>query len=656
MADFWNIGNTTVRNPERIIGALRVFQKYYDGEKSFSSNQKQQGAFFEKLLNHNTDGNLISKNDKTQIPIYTKQEKPTSMDDTEYNQKNGRMYLSAMDEIGFTNAYETLAIVTSSGKVYLKYPELESDIWLRQLLKYQIPNHQKTINEVNLRPGFVLLKLMLELDGLTKFELGLANLIKNENLIKITETIKNYRESYLKAKKENEITNLQCKFMTKQILEYFSNEYESRKKKLQEIIQSVKTNSLSRDKNIETELTEIFALGKGGNTPKAKDSKKQILNLIKNGDFVLENHEMVLENYFLAVKSTTIWSDYVDLNRRYLMMCRMVHWYQKDQEPRKLVVLDEYKELVKSAISSLGPIHKVNTTTEKDAYKKYLNDVNHPKLNFDDESVLTLKIAGLIKKLHEINKDVKIIRQKAEFISDDRLRYNRLFHRLQLEKENYFAKTLDTDKIKKEFEELTKKPKAITPTKLESLIWQAILSIGGYRNHPSMSRNFHVDSNYESIFTAAGDRPDMQFDYGDVDEIIEVTKNEGISQWKAEREPVPRHVATHKFFCKKESRGLFIAPTIDKSTQDQFYLNSSKKLFEIVKEESIEVNIVTLSFQQFFDVYVYCKDSKSSEKLWLKTLNELHSLIDNTKNQMDWAEKIDQYVRNLSKCQTKISE
>lgn len=649
MADFWNIGNTTVRNPERIIGALRIFQKYYDGEKSFSANQKQQGEFFEKLLNHNTDGNLISKNDKIQIPIYTKQEKTTSMDDDEYNQKNGRMYLSAMDEIGFTNAYESPAIVTSSGKVYLKYPELESDIWLRQLLKYQIPNHQKTINEANLRPGFVLLKLILELDGLTKFELGLANLIKSENLVEITETIQNYRKLYVKAKKENKITNLECKFMTKQILEYFSNEYESKKKKLQEIIQSVKTKHLSGDENIETKLTEIFALGKGGNTPKAKDSKKQILNLINGGDFMLENHETVLKNYFLAVKSATIWSDYVDLNRRYLMMCRMVHWYQKDQEPTKLVVLDEYKELVKSAIYSLGPMPKVSTTEEKDTYKKYLNDVNHPKLNFDDKSIITLKIGELIQKLQEISKDVTIIKQKAEFISDDRLIYNRLFQRLQLEKESYFAKTLDKNKIKKELEELTKKPKAITPTKLESLIWQAILSLGGYRNHPSWSRNFHVDSNYESIFTAAGDRPDMKFNYGIIHEIVEVTKNEGISQWKAEKEPVPRHIATHKFFNKKESRGLFIAPTIDKSTQDQFYLNSSKKLSEIVKEESVEVNIVTLSFQQFYDVYIYCIESKFSEKSWLKILNELHSLIDDAKNQMNWAEKIDCYVRNLSK-------
>lgn len=649
MADFWNIGNTTVRNPERIIGALRIFQKYYDGEKSFSANQKQQGEFFEKLLNHNTDGNLISKNDKIQIPIYTKQEKTTSMDDDEYNQKNGRMYLSAMDEIGFTNAYESPAIVTSSGKVYLKYPELESDIWLRQLLKYQIPNHQKTINEANLRPGFVLLKLILELDGLTKFELGLANLIKSENLVEITETIQNYRKLYVKAKKENKITNLECKFMTKQILEYFSNEYESKKKKLQEIIQSVKTKHLSGDENIEAKLTEIFALGKGGNTPKAKDSKKQILNLINGGDFMLENHETVLKNYFLAVKSATIWSDYVDLNRRYLMMCRMVHWYQKDQEPTKLVVLDEYKELVKSAIYSLGPMPKVSTTEEKDTYKKYLNDVNHPKLNFDDKSIITLKIGELIQKLQEISKDVTIIKQKAEFISDDRLIYNRLFQRLQLEKESYFAKTLDKNKIKKELEELTKKPKAITPTKLESLIWQAILSLGGYRNHPSWSRNFHVDSNYESIFTAAGDRPDMKFNYGIIHEIVEVTKNEGISQWKAEKEPVPRHIATHKFFNKKESRGLFIAPTIDKSTQDQFYLNSSKKLSEIVKEESVEVNIVTLSFQQFYDVYIYCIESKFSEKSWLKILNELHSLIDDAKNQMNWAEKIDCYVRNLSK-------
>ena len=56
IAKVWTLGNTTVRNPERLLGALRVFQKYFDGEKSFSSNIDLQGNFFEKILSHTESG------------------------------------------------------------------------------------------------------------------------------------------------------------------------------------------------------------------------------------------------------------------------------------------------------------------------------------------------------------------------------------------------------------------------------------------------------------------------------------------------------------------------------------------------------------------------------------------------------------------------
>lgn len=77
--------------------------------------------------------------------------------------------------------------------------------------------------------------------------------------------------------------------------------------------------------------------------------------------------------------------------------------------------------------------------------------------------------------------------------------------------------------------------------------------------------------------------PDMKFDYGSFDEIVEVTKSQGKTQWKMEHEPVPRHVATHKFFNQKETSCIFIAPTINEETLERFYLTSNKSLPVIVK-------------------------------------------------------------------------
>ena len=257
MPDFWNLGNTTVRNPERIPGALRIFAKYYDGEKSFERNEKQQGEFFEKLLNHKNDGTHLNKSDPTEIPIYNSLKKILSINQVTYNQKNGRMYLSVMNDFGLIKAYDSNASVTIPGKAYLAHPELQGDIWLRQLLKFQIPNHEKKIKDLCIRPAYVILKLMLELEGLTKFELGLANLIKNEDLSKIKKTILEYRETRPHAEKTNKIKQLKSSFMSKQISEYFSNEINERKKILEDIIKNVKNGKLKKTVEITTKLNEV---------------------------------------------------------------------------------------------------------------------------------------------------------------------------------------------------------------------------------------------------------------------------------------------------------------------------------------------------------------------------------------------------------------
>jgi len=648
VASFWNIGNTTVRNPERIPGALRVFEKFYDGKKSFKKNEKQQGEFFEKLLTHKNDGTLLNKSDPTEIPIYNLLEKELSMDKDSYNQKNGRMYLSVMNDFGIINAYDSQAFVTTPGKAYLAHPELQGDIWLRQLLKFQIPNHEKKIKNICIRPAYVILKLMIELDGLTKFELGLVNLTKSEDLTKIKTTILEYRKKRPQAEKTNTIRQLQDEFALKQIIDYFSDEFNERKSKLENIVNDVKNGNLKIFSEIDKQLNLVVGLGKGSNTLRAIQAQKDIKNLLKKKDFELKKFIHILQIYFLLVKRATIWKDYVDLNTRYLKMCGMLGWLNKEQKGEsRFIVLEEYKELVKSAVNSLKPKPLIGDDKSKKNYKKYFHNVNQPVLEIDDEDKLDDQITKLKQKLFKLNPDFSIDNSKSNFVSPKRLIYNKLFQQLEKEKEIDFIKRLDHKKIETELTDLSKNYKKITPTHLESLIWKSILSLGGNRIHPSESRNFHVDSEYESIFTAAGDMPDMQFDYDSFDEIVEVTKSEGKTQWKMEQEPVPRHVTTHKFYNKKETSCLFIAPSINEETQERFFQNSKENLKEIVKEIEISVNIIPLSFAQFQKIYSHCISTGNATKTWLQILDELHSLISKSKDRQQWNDNIDKYVRDL---------
>ena len=66
--NLWCLGNTTIRNPERLSGALEVFKLKFHGKKSFTRGSDKQQPKFEKELGYHTpNGKLITKGN--QIPI-----------------------------------------------------------------------------------------------------------------------------------------------------------------------------------------------------------------------------------------------------------------------------------------------------------------------------------------------------------------------------------------------------------------------------------------------------------------------------------------------------------------------------------------------------------------------------------------------------------
>ena len=127
------------------------------------------------------------------------------------------------------------------------------------------------------------------------------------------------------------------------------------------------------------------------------------------------------------------------------------------------------------------------------------------------------------KELEKIGKPIPRL-EKYTDVNQNRLRYNLLRKELEKEKEENFIQNLSKSKIIKEIEKMIKKPKDINPITLESVIWKAIASLGGYQKHISETHSFGLDSNFTQIFTAGGGVPDMQFHYNKFDEIVEVTK------------------------------------------------------------------------------------------------------------------------------------
>ena len=156
-ASVWTLGNTTVRNPDRILGALIIFSKYYSCGKTFSSNHTQQGYFFEKLLTHNENGIELTSSSHD-LPFYSyENDGETEMKSDEYKQKNGRLWLSVLESFGFIIAYgDSTTSVSDVGNSFIEFPKLATDIWLRQLLKFQYPNLRSEINGGGSFPFFLI--------------------------------------------------------------------------------------------------------------------------------------------------------------------------------------------------------------------------------------------------------------------------------------------------------------------------------------------------------------------------------------------------------------------------------------------------------------------------------------------------------------------
>jgi hypothetical protein len=151
----WNIGNTTVRNPYRLREALQLFRAKMNG-RSFRREEQQE------YLNELVRAELVDS------------ERAKEGDD------GGRKFASAFKQLGFVTDWSRgkLWEITPVGTLLIEHPDLEENIFLRQLLKYQIPSPLEPVSGFQLRPFRLLLRFLKraydeQLIGLTKFEIGL---------------------------------------------------------------------------------------------------------------------------------------------------------------------------------------------------------------------------------------------------------------------------------------------------------------------------------------------------------------------------------------------------------------------------------------------------------------------------------------------------
>ncbi|ADI73263.1 Restriction endonuclease, type II, AlwI [Methanohalobium evestigatum Z-7303] len=460
-----------------------------------------------------------------------------------------------------------------------------NEIFIRQMMKFQLPSPYHTDNSGRfyVRPYLEILRLIYELDGLTKHELAIFGLqiihIDYYELIK-TE-IQNFRLEKSK------------KFYTRK-KEYIQESYIR-------AIEKIYADEINQ-KNFKTRETD-------------------------NNDY----------RQFINTKRRNI-IDYADAAIRYLKATELVSF---DVNSLKLTITHDKKDDVKFLLDNV-PREPVYINNENE-FKNHLFDANNIILYTDNKEETTKKIfelykylykklpKGFIKKVRNLHiEELKDLKDKLEQDKIDDV-LNKQINSLKV--------TDDFNDIINVYDSIIQGEVADPPLIFEWNTWRALVIL----DDGNINGNFKIDTDGSPLFSAPPKYPDISCYYNEFNLIVEVTLSYGEKQYDMESEPVPRHLGDFSKSSDKESFCLFIAKNVSEGTLAYFYgLNNIEISYYGGKSKIIPMDLN--SFKAFLH-HANEKDNIESNQLhsYLKYLIEQ---TNSTENEIEWYKTIKNTVTN----------
>jgi hypothetical protein len=260
---------------------------------------------------------------------------------------------------------------------------------------------------------------------------------------------------------------------------------------------------------------------------------------------------------FIATKKSNL-RDYADACFRYLRYTGLV---SVSQRGRTISFFDSKLPEADYILSTVGrnPVFIDDET----AYKNYLFSATTPVLYVDNKEniVDTLMRTGEFTKRELINKSIGDLKDLRDEII---LRKKEAVISAQIEEIKTYALYNEINDI---YYEILHKKCLNAPLMLEYNTWRAIAMLDG----GTVKGNFISDDEGQPLATAQGNMPDIECDYGEFVLSIEVTMQSGQRQYETEGEPVARHYAQMKKRAGKEGYCLFVAPTLNPWALGYFY-------------------------------------------------------------------------------------
>lgn len=411
----------------------------------------------------------------------------------------------APKSFGFVDLNPCIAL-TEAGKALI-YGKRPQEIFLRQLLKFQLPSPYHVEIETNknrfyIRPYLEIFRLIRQLGYLTFDEFKIF-------AVQLTD----YRD---------------FEIIKNKIL-VFRNEKENHKGEYKRFVDS------EWDNEVIDLFKEEIAQGKT-KTRETMDASVKKFVMTKRKNF----------------------RDYADACFRYLRYTGLVSISHRN---KSISIFDDKLSDVDFILDNIE--RKPVFVNDIYAYKEYLFNPTIPKLYADDlENIvdIVMRIGSftkrdLVGKSIEELKDLRdgIVAEKKKAVIDAQV--------AELKSYSLYSEIIDT------YNEIISNEYYDAPLMFEYNTWRAMTMLDG----GNIKGNFKFDDKGQPLSTAVGNMPDIECDYVDFSLSVEVTLQSGQRQYESESEPVARHYGQLKKKTGKETYCLFIAPTINTSTLAHFY-------------------------------------------------------------------------------------
>lgn len=407
--------------------------------------------------------------------------------------------------LGFVDLKPKIKL-TEAGQAFV-YGKRPQEIFLRQLLKFQLPSPYHTEKEeiagtFYIRPYLEIMRLIRELGYITfdEFKIFAVQMTDYHKFEEIKDSILQFREEKLENKGKykrfvNDVWGIA-------VLEIYSDRIAAGKTKTRE----------------------------------TKDDS--------------------LKNFIATQKSNM--RDYTDACFRYL---RYTGLFSISHKNRSISIFEDKTAEVEYILSTVQrePVF----VNDLKAYKAYLFSADFPMLYTDnrDNIVDALMRIGSFTRSELAGKALEELKDLRDDIVK-RHRESIIYEQVgEIKSYALYSEIIDM------FNEIISDDYYDAPLMLEYNTWRAMTMLDG----GSIKGNFNFDDTGQPLSTAAGNMPDIECDYGEFSLSVEVTMQAGQRQYESEGEPVARHYGQLKKKTGKDTYCLFIAPTISPAALAHFY-------------------------------------------------------------------------------------